>query len=309
MNFWSITGVLFLLAAGWLARYFTRDNRKFFRRTAGGIAHVETAVTARNETSRTERFTIRATRKFSLTGYIRVPEPAGRKYPACIVLGGLFTGKEIVDLVCDIPGIEPVIIATMDYPYGGEKRIKPRQVVPAVPAIRRAAMNSVRGVLLMLEMLLRRPDVDAGRIHFVGVSFGAFFGMAAAACDPRIRSVASLYGGGRIHKLIATNLPYRIPLVNAVIGRLSQWIVYPVEPLRYARHIAPRPLLIVAGSDDERFPRDCAQALFDRAGAPRDIVWFTSRHVQPARNELTRELAETYAAWMKGRGLLREAEK
>jgi len=305
MIIWPVILAVVVIIA-WIVRYFTRDNRSYFSRTAGAAKAVKVETISREKGYRTDRFVISASRGFTLTGYLKVPDVKDRKLPVYIILGGLFTGKEVVGLLYDLPGIEPYVIASMDYPYEGEKRLKWWQILFMLPRIRRAAMNSVRGVLLMLDMLQQHPCVDSSRLYVVGVSFGAFFGMAAAAVDSRIKSVASLFGGGKIRRLIAVNLPFRLPLVNALTGRLAYWLVHPLEPLQYARYIAPRPLLVVGGSDDEKFPADCAQALYDAAGEPRDILWFSSKHVEPTKNDLTLELTETVVAWMKGKGLLRE---
>lgn len=290
----------------WFIWYLVRDNRAFFRRTTGEINDIRTDVIFRISGFRTEHFELQCSRGFRLSGYIKIPDSSNKALPVMLLLGGVFTGKNVVELVENIPEVEPVIIVSIDYPYEGKKRLKWWQIILSLPKIRRAAMNSVRGLLLMIDMLSKREEVDENRIYLSGVSFGAFFGIAAAACDTRIRSVASLYGGGKIEKLIASNLPFHIPVINHIIGIIAKFIVYPLEPLHYVRDIAPRPLLVVGSSSDEKFPEACARALYDKASQPKDLLWFQSKHPNPTRNDLTLEMTYVVARWMKNRGLLKE---
>lgn len=294
-----------ITAAICLIRYFTRDYRKFFIRTKGSIVNITSEPIAENSSFKTEHFQIETSGGFKLNGYLKIPVQTTGKYPMFIILGGLFTGKDVIGLVDDIPDTEPVITLSIDYPYEGEKRLSWYKLILALPAIRRAALNCVRGILLSVDMLSNRKEVNPDRIYLVGISFGAFFGMAAAACDSRIKSVASLYGGGKIDKLATVNLPFKLGVINNLIGKIAQWIALPVEPLQYAKYISPRPLLVVGGSDDEKFPRDCAQSLYDCAGNPKDILWFESKHVEPEKNDLTLELTRTVVNWMKKRGILK----
>jgi len=290
----------------WFIWYLVRDNRAFFRRATGEIKDIRTDVISRISGFRTEHFELQCSRGFRLSGYIKIPDSSNKAFPVMLLLGGVFTGKNVVELVENIPEVEPVIIVSIDYPYEGKKRLKWWQIILALPKIRRAAVNSVRGLLLMIDMLSKRDEVDENRIYLSGVSFGAFFGIAAAACDTRIRSVASLYGGGKLEKLVASNLPFRIPVINHIIGIIAKFIVYPFEPLHYVRDIAPRPLLVVGSSSDEKFPEACARALYDKASQPKDLLWFQSKHPNPTRNDLTLEMTYVVARWMKNRGLLKE---
>lgn len=303
MLFFSVVTVALV---SWFTWYLVRDNRKMFRKTTGNITEIHTNVIERKTGYSIEHFELRSSRGLRLNGYLKIPAPADEKLPVVLLFAGLFAGKDIIGLVDIIPGIEPAVIATMDYPYEGHKRLQWWQVLLALPKIRRSLMNSVRGIVLMVEMLNQREDVDTTRIYLSGASFGSFFGIAAAACDMRIRSVASLYGGGKIDKLVATNLPFHLPVVNWLIGFTAKLVAYPLEPLHYVHSIAPRPLLVVGGASDEKFPRECAQALYEKAAQPKDLVWFQSKHPEGARDELLVELTNEVVKWMKKRGLLQE---
>ncbi|MFC1555983.1 alpha/beta hydrolase [candidate division KSB1 bacterium] len=290
-----IFGGLFAL----LVTYLNRDNIAFFQRTKGKTTGFTSSVIRSDNKSVTEEFSLSASGGFNLDGYIKFPAEQKKKYPAFIILGGLFTGKELLTLMDDIQKTEPFITVTIDYPYEGEKQISGMKLIRSIPEIRNAGLNTVRGLLLLIDTLKDRTDIDRDRIFMIGVSFGSFFGLAAAACDPSVKLTAVLYGGGHINPLIAANLPFRIPGINQLIGLAGSWIVRPLEPLQYVHSISPRPLLIIAGKNDPKFPYRCAQALYNRAKEPKEIIWFSSAHPQPTRNQLVSELTVTVVKWLK----------
>lgn len=292
----------------WLLWYIFRNNRKIFMRRTDVPCEVNTNIVSKNDKFCIEHFEIHSPRGFTLNGYLKIPERRNRQMPVVLILSGLFTGKDTIEFLRETPEIEPHIVVTVDYPYEGNKRLKWWQILQALPKIRKAAFNSVFGLFDLVEMLSDRDEADSKRIHLAGVSFGSFFSMAAAACDNRIQSVASLYGGGKIEKLIATNLPFQIPMINQCIGMLAKFIVYPLEPLHYVQYISPRPLLVMGGSEDKQFPKACAHALYNKAKDPKDLVWFKSSHPLPDRADIINEITNVLAGWMVEKGLLRKYE-
>jgi dienelactone hydrolase len=304
MIFILITTILVI----WLLWYILRNNRRIFMRRIDVPCEVHTTIVSRDDKFCIEHFEIHSPRKFTLNGYLKIPEHRNEKMPVILLLSGLFTGKDTIELLKETPKIEPHIVVTVDYPYKGNKRLKWWQILQALPKIRKAAFNSVFGLFDLIEMLSGRTEADSERIHIAGVSFGSFFGMAAAACDNRIKSVASLYGGGKIEKLVATNLPFQIPIINQCIGMLTKLIVYPLEPLHYVQHISPRPLLVMGGSEDKQFPKACAHALFNKAKEPKDLVWFKSSHPLPDRADIINDMTNVLSGWMVDKGLLRRHE-
>ena len=48
---------------------------------------------------------------------------------------------------------------------------------------------------------------------------------------------------------------------------------------KWVPRIAPRPLVMVNASGDERLPRESVGALYHAAGEPKEQVWMPGRHV------------------------------
>jgi uncharacterized protein len=118
------------------------------------------------------------------------------------------------------------------------------------------------------------PTVDPARLAVLGHSLGGWAALLAAAADDRLRAVA-VYGaavdlGGmrrtagqvdrEMTRFLATT-PEEFIRQGADVSRRP-------GPLDVVASIAPRPLLIVHGSDDAWVPVDQARRLNARAGLP-----------------------------------------
>jgi dienelactone hydrolase len=104
-----------------------------------------------------------------------------------------------------------------------------------------------------IDALSQRNDIDADRIAMVGHSYGGFYTLYATALEPRIRvAVVSAYFNDREAVLEASEpggfLDWRYP------ESLSLWRDPAVAAL-----VAPRPLLIEAGTQDQLFPIEGAR--------------------------------------------------
>jgi len=239
-----------------------------------------------------------------LSCYLRIPAAEG-PHPVMILLGGLHTGKEALHLVGETELARTFVFMTMDYPYYGEKKgITILEMIPKIPAIRRAVFNSVASISLMIDYLETRTEIDTTHIFASGVSFGSFFVIAAAATDTRIKAAASMYSGGDISLLTSENIRGGPRFLRKIGGYITEFIVLPVEPLRNVDKIAPRHFLMVSGSDDEQVPTQSIQLLYDTAQQPKELIWFETRHIKPTRGQLTQELTEVINQWILKKGLI-----
>ncbi len=120
-----------------------------------------------------------------------------------------------------------------------------------------------------IDYLATRPDVDASRLGYIGVSFGASSALPLVAIEPRLKAAVLLSGG--LTALGPTPI---------------------VEPLNYVPRIKI-PVLMVNGRFDELFTLDTNQRLlFERLGtrpADKRHVVLESGHGSPPRAEVLRE--------------------
>jgi fermentation-respiration switch protein FrsA (DUF1100 family) len=139
--------------------------------------------------------------------------------------------------------------------------------------------NETRDVLGAVRWLADRPEVDRRRIGVLGFSMGAAAALQAAARCQDIAAVAA--DSGYAELVDAVRYSFRR------VGRLPH---YPFGPLALywarvmlrvdARHmrpidevgrIAPRPLLLLHGAEDEIVPVSHARRLFQAADEPKDL--------------------------------------
>ncbi len=132
-----------------------------------------------------------------------------------------------------------------------------------------------------IDVLAARPDIDADRIAMMGLSYGGFYTLYTTALDPRIKvAVVAAYFNDRAAVLDAGEpqgfLDWRF---NA---SLSLWRDPDVAAL-----VAPRPLLILAGRQDQIFPIAGARRtapevakIYERLGVPANFQFheFVGRH-------------------------------
>jgi uncharacterized protein len=118
------------------------------------------------------------------------------------------------------------------------------------------------------------PTVDPARLAVLGHSLGGWAAILAAAADDRLRAVA-VYGAavdlGGI-RLTAGQLDHEMTRFLAVTPkefiRQAAAVARRPGPLDVVASIAPRPLLIMHGSDDAWVPVQQARRLSSRAGLP-----------------------------------------
>ena len=228
-------------------------------------------------------------------GGARAPTTGARR-PLIVLLGGHNTGRDAVRL---IPATRGAVIASLSYPYRGEHRVKGLQVVRHVPAIRDAVLDTPPAIMLALDYLLDRRDVDPRRVEGVGVSLGAPFMVIAGALDPRLTRVWAIHGSAGSYGPLEANLRRSLPSAPAratVAGLASLLISGPrLAPERWAGRIAPRPFVMLNARDDEQMPRVLVDRLYASAREPKAMIWMPGGHVR-SRPEVVRPLIDTVLA-------------
>jgi dienelactone hydrolase len=241
---------------------------------------------------------------------VRVPRGAAAPYPAVVLVDGMEIGRRVAAL----KGLDAIaryaVIVSPDYPIQVDRRsLEGIGFLAAGPRLRSAAFDLVAQISLQVDYLLSRRDVAPARIFLVGSSFGAPAVVIAGGVDPRPAAVIALYGGGDVgglasHVLRLGGREALPPWQAAVVGRGLALLLTPLEPTRYVARIAPRPVLMVNGTGDSLIPRANADALFEAAREPKEILWMRSEHVRPDEEELIGAASKWLAAWLARRGLL-----
>ncbi len=281
-----------LLALVWVLD-LTRPRHAHFTERQGALVEASVAPAVRE----TQAYSSKAVRLVADTGLavdLRVlrPADAAGPLPLMVVLGGHRTGRDAVDLIGD-PG--HVIVAALDYPYHGPSSIRTLgEFLRALRLLQQGLLDTPPAVSLALDWLTQQPWVDGSHSELVGVSLGTPFVAVAGALDERFRRVWIIHGGAGNQGWIEYNLGSRVASAfwRSVTARVLHLLAYgsTFDTEAWVARIAPRPLVVVGATDDERLPRHKVERLYHAAGQPRELIWTQGAHVDPRRPDIVQAL-------------------
>lgn len=247
-------------------------------------------------------------RAVEFKAYYCTPDSA-EKLPAFVVLGGLITGRDAIDMIISRPAIDKLgSFIVLDYPWAGPDRFKGLQIIPWVPRIRQALFDGVEAIRLAVDYLEKQGNTDTSRIVLLGVSLGAFYAVDAGGVDPRPAAVLAFMGGGDLGPLISANMrrTKSVPgILSGPMGRLSAQLLQPLEPVELVGRIAPRPYIQVSATNDEMVSTASSQALWDASKEPHSLVWISTPHVRPGLDYIVDQLITIAESELRNYGLLR----
>lgn len=112
-----------------------------------------------------------------------------------------------------------------------------------------------------LDVILKRPEVDAKRIAMVGLSYGGYYTLLTTALEPRIKAaVSSCYFGVQEGRYAADELS--VPSDFRFMDRFTL-----LRDPEIVALICPRPLEIQAGAQDNASHREPGKQLAPQAAA------------------------------------------
>jgi cephalosporin-C deacetylase-like acetyl esterase len=171
-----------------------------------------------------------------------------------------FSRRGAISIVLDYCGNAPAFEATGFY----------QDEVRTVIAIRRS-----------IDILIARKDVDHKRIAFVGHSGGAMLGADAVAIDGRFRAAVFESGlQGFTYHICTSPHPFAVGIRQQLGDRLPEYVkrLAPLDAILYVGHEAPTALLFQSAALDKGVPRSDAQAFFEAASEPKQIIWYNTGH-------------------------------
>ena len=119
-----------------------------------------------------------------------------------------------------------------------------------------------------VDFLQTLPEIDGERIGFFGISLGGIIGTVFCGVDERIKvPVIALAGGG-------LNVMFK----SQALAEETRVFLSIIDPINFVEKISPRPLLMLNASEDEIVPPLTSKLLYNKAGAPKHIVWYPTKH-------------------------------
>ena len=124
--------------------------------------------------------------------------------------------------------------------------------------------------------LARRPDA---RIGVFGGSMGASIAIMGSAQRPEVQAVVADSPFARHADVVSFRVRQRVHLPGQPFTRISDYFLYrmagyhgsDIEPVRWAPQLAPRPLLVIHGTDDSAIPVAQGIQVYEAAGEPKEL--------------------------------------
>jgi hypothetical protein len=189
------------------------------------------------------------------------------------------------------PALAELGIASIaiDLPLQGERKSEGEDFFSGDPqttarTLQRAVIDSRRA----LDWLRGREYVDNERVGVIGYSLGSWIATMTAAADDRLKAAAlNVMGEGQTAAVTGNweQLLEEHPMLERWAERrgldLSQGAFQGLLIEKWIAGISPRPLLMLNGKEDRIVPAEGAEALYEAAKEPKEILWYDSGHILP----------------------------
>jgi len=285
--------IVIIAPVGWLAWPVLDDPSEDFDKRRGRLEQVEVTREWQRNGSRYQDLTLHSSSGLKVQATIRHPSAVNKPRPAIILLGGYGTGRRAAELVEESGEL---VIAAISYPYRGPEGLKGMEFLWHFGAIQQAILDTSPALMLMLEHLVAREDVDTSHIELVGVSFGAFFVSVAGALDKRFSRVWLVQGAADPRAIYEYRMRNSISFgpLRSLAARILGFFTATdyLKPERWVGRISPRPVVVINSHGDISFPPASVAKLHASLREPYEIEWLEGEHVTPGRKTVLKQLNE-----------------
>jgi uncharacterized protein len=229
-------------------------------------------------------------------------EPAGAGlHPAIVYLHGSETDRDDLRDEAIAVAYGGAITMVLDAPFAepGADRHLLLQRYDDVSVEQRVNAVAVMDVRRALDILVARPDVDPGRLGFVGHSWGANIGIDVAARDPRLHAALLMVPRPSWTGYLRTA---RVSWVSAARFNTpaAAWARYldgmaPFDALPLVPRIEGANIFLQYGSTDGVIPQEISQQLVEALNPGAKVSYYTAGHA------LNADATADRIAWLGGR--------
>jgi hypothetical protein len=209
------------------------------------------------------------------TGLLFLPEGAGPF--AGIVLGHGMPGnaKQVTGDALLLARHGAVVVA-LDAPFA-RRGGSPVRFIVADSAEQVQYMTDMQRAV---DLLVARPDVDASRLGYMGISYGGAMGALFVGIERRLKTGILVVADGGLVSHYTGPEDGGTPYGALTCAERRRWLesMIPIEPIKYVGFASPMPLLLQSGQQDNLVPPRDAELLHAAVGDPKTIRWYNAGH-------------------------------
>jgi dienelactone hydrolase len=149
------------------------------------------------------------------------------------------------------------------------------------------SIRQVQNLRRALDLLTRRPEVDAKRVSYVGHDFGATYGAMLLGVDHRIHCAVLMAGTPILSDWFLLGSKIEGAERDAFIKKMAL-----LDPVNFLGKADSVPLLLQFATEDRFIPKDKAELFASAAREPKDFRWYDAQH------ELNDQAASDRVVWL-----------
>jgi cephalosporin-C deacetylase-like acetyl esterase len=248
----------------------------------------------------------RSARRELVTGVFYLPKTATDSTQArCLLwLHGYGGDKSISPEALLVLGQFGFALLALDAEYHGERR-QPGKDIYGLNLVenRYALAQTIIDYRRALDFLETIPQIDPQRIGLLGASMGGILGALLAGVDERVKVAIIVAGGGGWSEMVRQSQIEPAPPVREYLNgnfNVGPRLFDPVDPIHLIHRMrSPRALQIHHGDRDTIVPFSAGQALYERAGQPKDFqVYPGDDHYSIGRGSSVLRLLQSALDWL-----------
>jgi dienelactone hydrolase len=209
------------------------------------------------------------------TGRLFVPEGAG-PFAGLLLMHGMPGNAAQVTEYAVLLARHGAVVVALDAPFA-RRGGSPLRFTEADSAEQVQLMADLQRAV---DLLVARPDVDASRLGYVGISYGGAMGALFVGIERRLKTGILVVADGGLVSHFSGPEDGSGAFAALTCAERRRWLesMIPIEPIKYVGFAPPTPLLLQSGLQDELVPQRDAERLHAAVGAPKTIRWYDAGH-------------------------------
>ncbi|GIL16941.1 MAG: hypothetical protein BroJett040_06920 [Oligoflexia bacterium] len=219
---------------------------------------------------------------------------SNKKYPLLFVTSGFQTGAKTALL---FHTRQDLIVVGYEYPSNISQIAKD-------PSLMLKTIRVVPGqIALSLKFLSEQKWVESRQLSALGISLGGLFLPVSLKLAEKIQvsvqSTIFAYTGTQIQSIIEYSMgKYLDENIRSLFGQLLQNILTLHDPSVHAPELTGR-FLVIQGTQDQVFPTESTQSLFDLLPEKKELVKIEGEHIDLGRDKLIQQTIQVIENWLK----------